>query len=315
MNARRFSTGETGYPLPLSGSIAWRTEGGDLVARFELPPLAKDSLIVPSFSAAGCAYDWSATWHFRNGDKRWRLDTIPAPATPPATDPMRPTERDFHYVDTDIDCFITKLDIEVSFLELRLHASEAPENALIVIATGAFSRAGIDAGRMTAAPCTVRPLSQMQAHPGIRRRICSPTCLAMVMGLADFEAERFTEACFDANRNMYGIWPRNIHAANRCGFTGAIEIFTSLDEAAALLTKGIPIIASIRYRQGELTGAATPSTAGHLVVLRGISEDTVLVNDPAAESSELVAREYGRSEFARAWLARRGVGYVLARAP
>ena len=312
MSTRRFGGAGTGYPLPISGPIHWRHEGQDLVARFELPSLTLGSLIVPSFSATGHGYDWSATWHFRNGDKRWRLDTIPAPAGNPAPDPIAASGSDPSYVDTDIDCFITKLNIEVSFLELRLHARQAPEDALIVIATGAFSRDAIHAGERCAPPCPVEPLSQMEAAPSIRRRICSPTCLAMIMGLDAERAKRFVEACYCPVRKLYGIWPRNIRAANACGFTGAIETFHSLDEAAALLDRGVPIIASIRYGEGELTGAATPSTGGHLVVLRGLTSSAAIVNDPAAASRDLVAREYDRAEFARAWLGRRGVGYVLA---
>ncbi len=308
MSTRRFSSGDTRYPLPVCGPIRWRQEGSDLVARFELPPLTQDSLIVPSFSATGSGYDWSATWHFRNGDRRWRLGTVPAPQ---ADEPSQ--ARQGAYVSADIDCFITKMDVEASFLELRLHARNAPEDALIVIATRAFSRQAADAGVKSTAPINVISLSQMQAAPSIRRRICSPTCLAMVMGLDPHEARQFTDECYDPLRNLYGIWPRNIRAANARGFTGAIETFESLDDAAALLEGGAPIIASIRYQQGGLAGCAVPSTSGHLVVVRGLSARTVFVNDPAAASEAEVAREYDRDEFARAWLGKRGVGYVLKR--
>ena len=313
MSTRRFGARNTGYPLPISGAIRWRREGSDLVARFELPPLRQGSLIVPSFSATGRGCDWSATWHFRNGDKRWRLDTIPAPAARQAQDPLQASSSDPGYVATDIDCFITRLDVEVSFLELRLHTRDEPEDALIVVATGAFSREMIDAGENTAEPCEVALLSQMQASASIRRRICSPTCLAMVMGLDEREAARFTDECYDPLRKIYGIWPRNIRAANARGFTGAIETFQSLDEAAALLDRGTPIIASIRYEKGALSGSAVASTSGHLVVLRGLTRDKAIVNDPAADSKDSVAREYNRAQFARAWLRHRGVGYLLAR--
>jgi len=309
MSARRFSTGNVRYPLPVSGPIRWRHEGSDLIARFELPPLARDSLIVPNFSATGEGCHWSATWHFRNGDKRWQLDTVPAP--------LLDGQDEAHvgaYVAADIDCFITKMDVEVSFLELRLHAREAPIDALIVIATRAFSSQAMSAGVQSTDAINVPSFSQMQAPPSMRRRICSPTCLAMVMGLDQESAAKFTDECYDPARGIYGIWPRNIRAANARGFTGAIETFELLDDAAPLLRVGTPVIASIRYRQGQLSGSAIPATSGHLVVLRGLSKRTVLVNDPAAASEQDVAREYDREEFARAWLGKRGVGYVLQRA-
>ncbi|MCY4041496.1 MAG: C39 family peptidase [Gammaproteobacteria bacterium] len=309
MSTRRFSTGATRYPRPVSGQIRWCREGTGQVARFDLPPLAKDSLIVPNFSATGEGCNWSATWYFRNGDKHWQLDTVPAPPRPE----HRETMSDGAYVDADIDCFVTTMDIEVSFLELRLHAHEAPADALTVIATRAFSSRKISAGVKSAGAINVPALSQMQAPPSIRRRICSPICLAMVMGLDERAATRFTDECYGHTRKLYGIWPRNIRAANARGFIGAIEAFQSLDEAAVLIEGGTPIITSNRYRQGELTGSAVPATAGHLVVLCGLNGRSALVNDPAAGCHEDVAREYDREEFAYAWLRKRGVGYVLRR--
>lgn len=55
------------------------------------------------------------------------------------------------------------------------------------------------------------------------------------------------------------------------------------------------------------------ATKGHLVVLRGLGEDTVTVNDPAAATADAVPTAYDREAFLRAWLADRGVGYVFWR--
>ncbi|MCY4323057.1 MAG: C39 family peptidase [Gammaproteobacteria bacterium] len=313
LSTRRFGASDNGYALPVSGPICWQRVGNERIARFELPPMPKDTLIVPSLSVVGPGCDWSATWHFRNGDKQWQLDRIPAPECAGAENPPPPSEADL--VETQIDCFVTKHDIEVSFLELHLHARDVPERALVVVATGASTRRNVSAGVATAAPCPVQSISQMQAEDAaIRKRICSPTSLAMVMGLDAVETARFTAECYDPYRRMYGVWPHNIRAANAYGFTGAIEIFESLDAAAELLATGLPIIAGIRYGKGQLAGAAVPSTAGHLVVLRGLTRDEALVNDPAAATSDSVARAYERESFARAWLGERGVGYVLNKA-
>ncbi len=314
MLTRRFSTGSTGYPLAIDNDILWRREGDDLVARFELPPLEEGLLIVPSLSATGNAREWPATWHFRNGDRRWRLDSIPAPVprnSAPNAEPEASMETRSH-VETQVDCFLTRAPIEVSFLELRLHGGTFPEDSLIVIAARPYRLAVPGIGVRVAPPQPVPAISQMRARPSIRRHICSPTCLSMVMGLSPEEAYQFAEQCYDPVRKMFGIWPRNIRAANARGFSGAIETFRSLDEAAELIAQGHPIIASIRYAKGELSGAAVDATGGHLVVLRGLSEDKVLVNDPAADTHDQVSREYDRKEFAQAWLGARGVGYLLA---
>ena len=53
------------------------------------------------------------------------------------------------------------------------------------------------------------------------------------------------------------------------------------------------------------------ATTGHLIVLTGYEDGVVLVNDPAAPSAETVPRRYRRDQLTRAWLERRGIGYVL----
>ena len=111
--------------------------------------------------------------------------------------------------------------------------------------------------------------------------------------------------------DLYGVWPAAILAAGRRGIAGYLLRFPDWVAAAWCLARGLPVIASVRYASGELTGAAAASTPGHLLVLTGFEDGVVLVNDPAAPTSAGVSRRYALDELRRVWLERSAVGYVL----
>jgi hypothetical protein len=159
----------------------------------------------------------------------------------------------------------------------------------------------------------VPPISQMEEDAAIRQRICSPTCVAMVLGyhglhvaVADLAREMF-----QPELDLYGVWPAAIRAASRRGVGGYLLHFPDWGAAAWCLERGMPVIASVRYGAGELTGAAIGETSGHLLVLTGYDGSAVFVNDPAAPRASEVARRYRLDELSRIWLARSGMGYVL----
>jgi hypothetical protein len=81
--------------------------------------------------------------------------------------------------------------------------------------------------------------------------------------------------------------------------------------ARGLLDAGHPLIASVRYAEGELRDGAVRKTNGHLLVVRGYEGNRVLVNDPAAARDDEVSRTYDLGEFCTVWLERSAVGYVL----
>jgi hypothetical protein len=116
---------------------------------------------------------------------------------------------------------------------------------------------------------------------------------------------------FHPGTDLYGVWPAAVLAAGRRGLVGYLLRFPEWSAAAWCLEQGLPVIASIRYAAGELTGAAVAETRGHLVVLTGIEGEQALVNDPAAPTAAGVPRRYPIAELARVWLERTGVGYVL----
>lgn len=163
------------------------------------------------------------------------------------------------------------------------------------------------------AQLAVPPLSQMEADPSIRRRVCSPASLAMVLAFygARVEVTDLAREILHPDLDLYGVWPAAIRAAARRGVAGYLLRFPDWASAAWCLEQGMPVIASVRYSAGELTGAAMAETSGHLVVLTGYAGDEVYVNDPAAPASAEVPRRYRLDEVRRVWLDRGGVGYVL----
>ena len=159
---------------------------------------------------------------------------------------------------------------------------------------------------------------------------CSPTSTSMVLGYYDSlpgaksyrwvpegyqdpwvaYAARMT---YDYTYEGTGNWPFNTaYAAPRVG-KAFVTRLRSLREAEKFIAAGIPLIASITFSSGQLTGAPISSTAGHLLVIVGFTEDgDVVVNDPAGRDSSAVRRTYDRAQFERAWLPRSGgLVYVI----
>jgi hypothetical protein len=159
---------------------------------------------------------------------------------------------------------------------------------------------------------------------------CSPTSTSMVLAYWDrgpspaqyaWVRSGYRQPWVDyAARYTYasgydgtGDWPFNTAYAGRFHLDAFVTRLRSLRQAAAFVKAGIPLVASISFRPGELDGAPIGSTAGHLVVIRGFTAGgRVIVNDPAASSAQTVRRVYRRDQFERAWVGSSGgVVYVI----
>jgi len=156
--------------------------------------------------------------------------------------------------------------------------------------------------------------SQMVQESSDRRVICSPTCLAMVMEYygKDFPTLEVAAGVFDNGPGIYGNWSFNTALAGIMGFPAVVHRLSGIGEAREWLAAGTPLIASIAYQKGELTGAPQEKSNGHLVVLTGILQENgveyVVTNDPAAPEEKTVRRLYPREEFERAW---NRIAYIL----
>ncbi len=118
---------------------------------------------------------------------------------------------------------------------------------------------------------------------------------------------------YDAGFGGTGNWPFNTsYAASLTGAGDGSAFVTrlrSLTEAERFIAVGIPLVASITFGPGELSGAPISSTNGHLLVIVGFAKNgDVVVNDPAASSRAGVRRTYDRGQFEDAWLKRYSSG-------
>lgn len=188
-----------------------------------------------------------------------------------------------------------------------------PETWLASLSAAAEELADFGAPPGAGTMVSVPAVSQVGEDPAIALRICSPTSVAMVLRHWGRPATAAAIAAdvFHAETDRYGVWPAAIRAAGARGVAGYLLRFPDWTAAAWCLARGIPIVASIRYAAGELRGAPMEATTGHLIVLTGYENGVVLVNDPAAPTAHTVPRRYRRDELTRAWLERRGIGYVL----
>lgn len=163
---------------------------------------------------------------------------------------------------------------------------------------------------------SVRPFSQMRlpVTAADQVRLCSPTSLAMALNALGKKADPLQTASsvYDDRARIYGNWTLNAAYAARLGFEAFVTRFQRLSQLEDFLTKDSLILATVAYKRRELSGAAVPQTAGHLVLLCGWENGKIRVADPAAATDREVVRFYDAAEFARVWLKhKRGAAYLV----
>lgn len=311
---RRHADADTArrFPLPVDGPAAWQVVDGRVQLSFDLSELGPGTLLVPSLALAGGGAGNEAPpyrWTLSCAAGRWPLPRVPGsvPAEPPrAQTPGAP-------VSTHIDCFRIHRRLQAPRLTVDVESPRPPQRYLVAASSRPFTMADPPLPRDRAAlPRPPPERSQMSAPAAIAPRICSPTCVSMVLELWRAEHDWLTlcEECFDPATNMYGVWPLALAAAARRGVLGSVEVFTDWQEPLAVLRRGVPLITSLRFGAGELPDAPLAETGGHLLVVHGAGPDGVDVCDPAAEDG-MVARRYPADAFSRAWLRHRGAAYIL----
>ncbi|MBC9734819.1 C39 family peptidase [Nocardioides marmotae] len=159
---------------------------------------------------------------------------------------------------------------------------------------------------------------------------CSPTSTSMVLGYygalpkaADHAwvgaghqnpwVDHAARMTYDAAYRGTGNWPFNTAYAAPLAGHAFVTRLRSLREAERLIKAGIPVVASVSFGRGQLSGAPISATNGHLLVIVGFTQSgDVVVNDPAASSSAGVRRTYDRAQFESVWLPTSGgLAYVI----
>lgn len=151
----------------------------------------------------------------------------------------------------------------------------------------------------------------------IRKLICSPTSTSMVLqyyGIDRTTMENAT-AIYDPQYDMFGNWGRAVARAGDLGLDAYLTRFRNWDQVHQMIARGVPVIASIRFRKGEVKGFLYEFTKGHLLVIRGFKPNGDVIVDDPARKDQGNGVVYGADEMAKAWFNHGGVGYVIEKPP
>lgn len=228
---------------------------------------------------------------------------------------------------------VTLLRKAGSRLRVRLDRVGAVASALVPRGDAPTSAPGPAAGTVLDVP-SYSQMTHVGHWPqwgGGGEAWCSPTSLAMVLayygaqpglppgvpaGHVDPWVDHTARMVYDHSYDGTGNWPFNTaYAATRVAGDAYVTRLRSLREAEDHIAAGVPLIASLSFARGALTGSPISASNGHLLVIVGFEADgDVVVNDPAADSNGEVRRVYDRDQFEDLWIsASGGLVYVVGR--
>jgi hypothetical protein len=158
------------------------------------------------------------------------------------------------------------------------------------------------------------PLCSQMVYPDGGEVWCSPTSTSMVLGFwgwmpgaCEPRVRATVSGVYDWLYDGHGNWPFNTAFAAAQGMEGYVARFTSLAQAEPWIAAGVPVVMSVAWKKGDITGSTIPSTNGHLLVLVGFdASGNPIINDPAAANDAGVRVTYLRSEFEPLWLSSSG---------
>jgi len=210
-------------------------------------------------------------------------------------------------------------------VKLRLFSANGSipsvKNASVAYSTEAPKKASVSTGDSSLWNTSIDvPECSQMVYPDGGEVWCSPTSTSMVLahwdnyvGPCEPRVRAAVDGVFDWVYDGHGNWPFNTAYAASQGYEGYVARFTSLATAEKYVAAGVPVIMSIAWGNGDLTGADIDSTNGHLFVLVGFdASGNPIVNDPASPTDESVQHTYLRSELEPLWLqASGGTVYLI----
>lgn len=211
-------------------------------------------------------------------------------------------------------------------LKLRLFSANGTvtpsvRNASVAYSTSAPKAATASAGNPAKWGTLINvPECSQMVYPDGGEVWCSPTSTSMVLayldgntGACEPRVRAAVNGVYDWIYDGHGNWPFNTAYAAAQGYEAYVARFTSLARAEEYIAAGVPVIMSIAWGKGELTGADIESTNGHLLVVVGFdASGNPIVNDPASPNDPSVQKTYLRSEFEPLWLqASGGTVYLI----
>jgi hypothetical protein len=298
-----------------------RTDGG--TARWTGPwcePGFPVEDLVASWHVTTPADGWIEVSAQARGARTWRLLATWQPGRRP-----RHRRSPTGEAEVDTDVWRPPSGTDAYRLRVTLHPSTAGELPTLarvgaVVAAGPVRRDTSSPLRHTERVLDVPRLSQLTWSDGGGRGWCSPTSVAMVLAHAGTlppttDIPAAAAAVFDPAYDGTGNWSFNTAWAASLAGHAFVTRLRDLRDAERFVGAGIPLVASVAYPAGALTGAPSRGLDGHLLVIRGFTrEGDVVTNDPAAPTERSVRRTYRRSELERAWLdGSGGAVYVIHR--
>ena len=190
---------------------------------------------------------------------------------------------------------------------VRIHAKDVTFDRVAL----ATPLQNVPSNRAAKPPLDLRVPARSQ-YVNEERGWCSPASLSMVHAFFghDLDVAGTARAIFDSAYNGTGNWAFNVAFSGELGLQGAVAYLRNLDHARAFLERGVPVILSYSWRDGELPGAPLDRSDGHVVVLRGFDGDgNALINDPAHDAIRVA---YPEEAIERIWLRNKGVSYIIA---